>query len=82
MLKSYSRPAAGDQMATYEIQCGDIDGRFTAESPGAAYRQLLARAKQPLCLGALARFRQVDEGRTRHTMKWRYQTPECLERSE
>lgn len=68
-------------MPTYEVQCGDIEGRFSAEGPGEAYRQLLARAKKPICLGVLARFRRVDKGRTRDETKWRYQEPEWLEKS-
>lgn len=65
----------------FEIQCGDIDGTFKADTPGEAYRQLLARAQSPICLGVVARFRRVDLWRNRSEAKWRYQNPAALEKS-
>lgn len=62
----------------YQIQCGDIDGVVQADSPSVGFRELLKKRKGPVALGALARFRRVDPGRTRSERLWRYQDPDAL----
>ena len=65
-------------MTRYEIQCGRHHGTTEAETVGAAWRSITAKATYGF--SALARFREYTPAGK--TGPWQYVTPDALEKMD